>query len=71
MSNELCKGCRTYIPVEEICALGIKDVDECPCPVCLVKSMCKVICDTQYDLLMKEQGKILKKLVGSTRRYNA
>lgn len=52
-----CKGCITYI--SGVCALAITDPD-CPCFTCLVKVMCKTICDDQLDLLMKEQALRLK-----------
>ena len=67
-----CKGCSTYIAVSDRCALSITDVDNCPCYICLVKGMCHVVCDLQYDVLMKDKGKILKEGLQeySTRRRN-
>ncbi len=76
--KQLCKGCRTYIPTSGVCALGITD-DNCPCTICLVKTMCKVICDDQDEFMIKEQARILRdkidediirEIIESTRRDN-
>jgi len=56
----ICKGCRTYIPVSESCALGVTDIDDCPCPVCLVKGMCNTLCDELNELLLNESAKRLR-----------
>ena len=47
MSNE-CKGCIVYSEKRKVCASGIiphiSEIKQCPCLNCIVKIMCKSVC---------------------------
>lgn len=54
---ELCKGC--YSEVNGICAIltnGPNRVKDCPCQLCIVKSMCEVICNKRKALYIELFG---------------
>ncbi|MHA1972867.1 MAG: hypothetical protein ACTSW1_07735 [Candidatus Hodarchaeales archaeon] len=37
---ESCRGCNTTI-----CLVPFRDVEECPCTICLIKAICTRKCD--------------------------
>ena len=74
-----CKGCRTYWPDNDVCAIGITDVDNCPCYICLVKGMCNYMCEKLDDAVLRESAKrlsdqidkdIISEIIEDTRRDN-
>ena len=56
-NNEMCIGCITY--VNEVISFGggivcpFKTHKQCPCSICLVKSMCDRICEDFQNHLYK------------------
>lgn len=48
---EECKGCLDYISGLCYDMRRVSDLEQCPCKKCLIKSMCKEICDDfiKYD----------------------
>ena len=46
--RKICKGCLDLTCTKSIiirCSISIKDDKNCPCSICLVKSMCRDICE--------------------------
>ena len=47
-NNEMCRGCVYYKPINERMTCKIKPIKDdkiCPCVNCIVKTMCKMMCD--------------------------
>lgn len=72
MSSE-CKGCESYSYSEDRCRLGIKlkisNTEQCPCSICLIKSMCNGrVCDEFLEY--EEKSRVLKKVWGRMEKSN-
>jgi hypothetical protein len=50
-----CSGCLTYNNNTGTCHIKIIDVHLCPCQQCLVKCMCREICDEYIDFISEEE----------------
>ena len=48
-----CKGCRSFNRKRELCSSGINpqmlEIKQCPCSICLVKTMCSRGCQDFQD----------------------
>lgn len=67
MSNE-CKGCIVYNEDDNRCAIEIiphiSETEHCPCINCIVKVMCKVVCQEfklYAGLSTKRDGELRRK----------
>jgi hypothetical protein len=51
-----CKGCHNMNSLYHRCLIRYDNVliDECPCSICIVKSMCNKICSIREDLFTKQ-----------------
>lgn len=61
MKND-CKGCKTYDEGErKSCSVGINphlsETEECPCMICLIKSMCNDACADLINYAAKAADK--------------
>ena len=52
LNRQECKGCHIYM--EHSCSFTqAKDVDNCPCKICLIKGVCNIGCEeykNYYDI---------------------
>ena len=59
-NNEICIGCPINNDDIGILSCGLittKDNKQCPCTICLVKTMCNAACEEFKDYLYKYTGK--------------
>ena len=47
--NKNCKSCACYENSYDGCSFMVKDKENCPCLLCLVKPICKYECDKLFD----------------------
>jgi len=54
-NRQECKGCHIYMD-HECFFTGIKDVDKCPCKICLIKGVCHIACEeyTKYYYMWRK-----------------
>jgi hypothetical protein len=64
-NNERCKGCLALTWARSVirCSISIKDGKVCPCSICLVKSMCRDICEEFINFTaLKFRSHIIKEI---------
>jgi hypothetical protein len=56
--NEKCKGCGYQMKIRPECGFtkpGIPAFSDCPCQMCLIKSLCHALCDDFCKMIDKEK----------------
>jgi len=60
-NNEMCQGCfskMSYRWMTYCSQLSIEHRDQCPCVICLVKSMCNITCEDYSKFVHNRKGDI-------------
>jgi hypothetical protein len=58
-AKENCKGCGSLSINSAECfftKVGIPAFSDCPCQICLIKSLCHALCDDFYKMIDRERN---------------